>query len=495
MPRLSIAAPTILLAVAAAATGCSGGTPSKAGGDTPPVTLTIGTDDPEGRASGAMIAEFARQVAKLSDGSIVIEPVWRAAGENQTDWDQKVGRMVRAGDLDLGMIPARAWDTEGVTSFRALHAPLLVDSNALVDAVVADDVAAEMLGGLDKLGLNGLALVPESLRHPFSFAEPVLEPGDLKAKAIRTPRSDVSYATLTSLEARPAEMAGPGEDFAASVADGSVTAAESSFDFAQHLPQTSVGTANLTLYPKVQSLVANANTFSDLSTRQRAALEKAAVETRTWAINEIPKDRQAATEFCAGGGRSVLAPQTSLNTWATMTESVYETLEKDPTTAKMIDTIRDLKKAIAVGADERPLACGTDGAATTAPSAVPAGENVIPEGTYRRDNTLEALMAGGLPEKFAKEYVGVLTFTLAHGVYTETPPPGATFPPCVGSYSSTATHLEILFETHCSGKLTATWATGPTGLLLSRLVDTVNPAASGGAEAIFGGGRPFTKID
>ena len=31
------------------------------------------------------------------------------------------------GELEMGLIPARAWDTEGVTSLRALHAPFLVD--------------------------------------------------------------------------------------------------------------------------------------------------------------------------------------------------------------------------------------------------------------------------------------------------------------------------------------------------------------------------------
>jgi C4-dicarboxylate-binding protein DctP len=61
----------------------------------------------------------------------------------------------------MGMIPARAWDTEGVTWLRALQAPFLITSNDLVGQVVKADMAKEMLSGLDKAGVIRLALVPE----------------------------------------------------------------------------------------------------------------------------------------------------------------------------------------------------------------------------------------------------------------------------------------------------------------------------------------------
>ncbi len=492
MTRLSIAATAIVLGAVTAVSGCGGGTVSKAGGATPPVTLTIGTDDTADRLAGTLIEEFARQVAEASDGSIVIEPVWRAAGPNEADWDQKVARLVGSGELDLGMIPARAWDTEGVSTLQALHAPFLIDSNSLVDAVVQDDVAEQMLAGLDEAGVTGLALVPESLRHPFSFVEPMLEPDDLDGQTIRAPRSDLSYAVLEAFGAQPTDAAGPGTDFAASILDGSITAAESSYDAAQHLPRQSVGTANITLYPKVQSLVANSSTFADLTDEQRQTLEEAAVETRTWAIEEMPTDAEAAEDFCAAGYQSVLAPQDSVEAWVEASRPVYDQLEEDPVTAQMIEAIRQLKESVTVSEDERPVACGVE--AEEASPAVPAGENVIPDGTYRRDNSLEALMEAGLDEAAAEEYVGVLTFTLDQGVYTETPPPGATFPPCVGSYSSTETQLELHFETNCSGTLAATWEIGAEGLRLSDLQDLTNPESGVFLEAIFGG-RPFTRID
>src|SRR5262245_29187544 len=84
---------------------------------TPPgvvVTLRVGTDDVPGRPAADQIQEFARAVAERGDGSIVVEPAWHAAGDT-ANWDQHVARLVTSGELEMGLIPSRAWDTEGVT--------------------------------------------------------------------------------------------------------------------------------------------------------------------------------------------------------------------------------------------------------------------------------------------------------------------------------------------------------------------------------------------
>ena len=59
-----------------------------------------------------MIEEFARQAEERSDGLIRITPVWQAAGVVEDDWDQAVARLVSDGKVDMGLIPARAWDTQ-----------------------------------------------------------------------------------------------------------------------------------------------------------------------------------------------------------------------------------------------------------------------------------------------------------------------------------------------------------------------------------------------
>ena len=43
------------------------------------------------------------RLPKHGDGSIVVEPVWHAAGDT-ADWDQAVARLVTSGDLEMGLI-------------------------------------------------------------------------------------------------------------------------------------------------------------------------------------------------------------------------------------------------------------------------------------------------------------------------------------------------------------------------------------------------------
>jgi TRAP-type C4-dicarboxylate transport system substrate-binding protein len=169
-PLLAAVATALLLsACTGAATAGDDAGGDKAGGDPAPITLRIGTDDTPGRPGAMQIEQFAQQVDRRSDGQLTIEPVWQAAGQGGNDPDQVVARMVVDGDLDLGMIPARAWDTEGVTSLRALHAPFLATTDDLVGQIVTSDLADDMLAGLDTVGVTGLALLPEGLRHLFLY--------------------------------------------------------------------------------------------------------------------------------------------------------------------------------------------------------------------------------------------------------------------------------------------------------------------------------------
>lgn len=76
--------------------------------------MRIATADWPARPGAEQIQQFAGQVEKLSHGQLRIEPVWEANGEEHDDWDQVVARKVVEGEMEMGMIPARTWDTEGV---------------------------------------------------------------------------------------------------------------------------------------------------------------------------------------------------------------------------------------------------------------------------------------------------------------------------------------------------------------------------------------------
>ena len=81
-----------------------------------------------------------------------------------------------------------------MNSLRALNAPFLVTSEAVVDEIVTGDVSDELLAGLDEIGITGLALLPEGFRHVFWWDRPLLSPDDFAGASIRAPRSDTTYA-------------------------------------------------------------------------------------------------------------------------------------------------------------------------------------------------------------------------------------------------------------------------------------------------------------
>ena len=368
------------------------------------VTLQIGTNDGENGAMAAPINEFARQVDVLSQGNIVIEPVWDAGPPegSQTGeyiaWDQFVARKVVSGELDLGMIPARAWDTEGVTTLRALYAPFLIDSNALLATVVADtDLGVAMMSGLDGAGVVGLALLPESLRHVFAFGDPLTTADDFAGATIRSPRSATTYTLFEALGGRADDMVGA--EFDAGALDGSITGAESSFDRASLLPGTRPTVAgNVTPFPNVNSLVINRGVHDGMTDTNRAILAEAAERTRQHMSDNLTDEALAASEYCDGVGDVVAATDVELAALVDAAQPVVDELRRDPRTAELIDQIAQFK---AQAPPDTPISpCTYAGAQTASAGAT------IPAGTYPRTVTREEAETLGVDAGFIDAEIG-----------------------------------------------------------------------------------------
>lgn len=423
---------TLLAVGAIVMSGCvDDGTTTKAGGDAAPLTLRIGTDDVRGRISGDQIAEFTRHVDARSNGQLQIEPVWQAAGGDPDDWDQAVASMVVDGELDMGVIPARSWDTMGVDSLRALHAPFLVTSDALVDVVVTDEIADDMLAGLDTIGITGLAMLPEGLRHIFSFADPVVTLDDFEGVTVRVPTSDTAFALFEALGAAADDLAGPGNPFLVGVADGSVAAAESSFALAGSLPAQSTALANVTLYPKVNVIVVNTDVLGGLSEEQQQTLRDAAIATRDWAVSTNRDDREFVAEFCDNGGRIALASEEERASLADAANVVYDELDRDDATAAAIARIRELATDVD---PEAPIEECASAAVDEPDSTLTATDSSeFPEGVYRRETTADVLMAAGLAQALAFDHAGTWTLSFDDGtsIVEDDGPYGGT---CRGRY-------------------------------------------------------------
>lgn len=122
-----------------------------------------------------------------------VRVLWQAGGASAPRWELRVVAMVRRRDVDLALVPARAWAESGVASVDALQAPFVITSDALARRVVAGPLTAQMLAGLRAAGVVGLAMVPGGLRHPFSFGRPMLTRSDYVGAVIRAPYSTIVW--------------------------------------------------------------------------------------------------------------------------------------------------------------------------------------------------------------------------------------------------------------------------------------------------------------
>lgn len=425
-----------LVLALAAATACTAGGSSKAGGGPTPVTLRIGTDDEPGRPAAEVVTDFARRVEALSDGQLLVEPVWKAAGHDVDDWDQRVARLVVDGDLDLALVPARAWDTEGVTSLRALQAPYVLTSPEAVAAVVTSDLAPQLMAGLDQVGVTGLALVPEELRYLVGFGEPVLHPGDLWGGVVRAPTSATTAAVFTALRARVEDL--PGRELASRVDDGTVVAAESSFAYTDSLAGQLVLTGDLVLFPKVQVLVAGDDALAGLSASHRAVLRRAAAGARDHAVRTAASPGQDAARFCARGGTVVLAGEVGVTAFRRAADPVLADLARDPVTGRLLGRLR----AVAARAPAPPPvpACAPPAVEVASPSD---GPSEFPEGTYRTQMSREALLAGGLDPGSAADFDGTNDLRFRDGRWFHDTHGAVPGEDCGGAYDVEAGRLVV----------------------------------------------------
>lgn len=304
-----------------------------------PVTLSLGTGDPRGRPDTAVVEHFAEQVDQLSDGAMRIEITWQAAGESggADEFEQGVVAQVQAGDLDLGWVAARVWDTVDVPSFQALQAPFLITDQDLLGQVLASPISDEMLVGLEEVGLVGLGLFPDQLRHPVGYAEPLRSVDDFDGAGIRLVPSNATEALVQAFGGEP-KYGLNGDEIDAAIQSGELHGTETSLGLA---PEGSILTGNVIFFPRVNTLFATADGLASLSDEQRAILEQAAGASVDFA--GASTQTEDVTAFCAAGGKVVAASEADITEFERAARPILDMLRADPQTAGFIDEIREMK--------------------------------------------------------------------------------------------------------------------------------------------------------
>jgi TRAP-type C4-dicarboxylate transport system substrate-binding protein len=259
-------------------------------------------------------------------------------------------RAVADGRVDLGVTSTGVLDSMGVTSFEALSAPLLIDSNELADAVLESDLSHEMLDGLSKLGVTGIGVAFQALVYPLSEDRPLVDVADWNGVRFGTLRSLIQETAIRALGASPVEVFGPARDAALDAND------IQAFDFgiygyrsefhlgmAEQVPYVA---SNVVLWPRFNVLLANPDLLSSLSDEQRAWIQRAMAQAEALSASQNGKEGRAVRVACRRGARFASARPPELDAIRIALAPVYQRLEQDPGASTFIREIEDLKARV-----------------------------------------------------------------------------------------------------------------------------------------------------
>jgi TRAP-type C4-dicarboxylate transport system substrate-binding protein len=406
MARAAVTSVLIALCVSGmVVSGCEATRADKAGGSNGVITLRLATGDRQGLPAGDQIEKFASQVATLSNKRIRIQPVWEANGRPIRDWDQSIARKVIGSTYEMGLVPARAFDVLGVKTLQPLQVPFLVQTASALNSITTDPIADRLLAGLDKLHLVGLALFPDSFRHPVGFAAPIRTLADFRGVQIRTPHSVVSWDLMKALGATPIDSNGP--EVAAEIESGQLHGAETSFNLASSLPSPGTFTGNITFYGKVNTLIVGASALDRLTSGQQKLLRQAAAATLAQIISTGSSDADQARGVCAGGVAIVRASDADVQAIERAALPVRTRLERDP---EIKDLVAGVERIVArsTGTDEVP-ACAPRTSTTQPPAP---GTALPPDGVYRWQVTTQEMIDAGVNEADALADNGIFTMTI-----------------------------------------------------------------------------------
>jgi TRAP-type C4-dicarboxylate transport system substrate-binding protein len=438
---------------------CTPASVDKSGGSGPTMTLRLATSDLPGGPQAPALEHFAAAVSRLSGDRLRVRTVYNADGGTPR-LDQAVARQIQDGTFDLGIVPARSWDGLGVEGLRALQAPFLLDSDELVDEVVEGELAEPMLGSLDGTGVRGLALWPETLRHPVGFGAPMLSLADFRGARLLAPYSRDVYAVLRTLGSHPVWL--EPEAVNAAYAEGSLTGAESGADRSLGPPVTL--TADVTLYGKIDTVVVHDRTWERLPDDAREALVEAAGNTRAWLVRTRPREGELLENACTQGKGVALAGPAVTAALRRAVAPARARMLADPEVGPTIRRIQAVKEETPV-TPLFPTECESRGAAADIGTPI---DPAVLDGTYRTTFAEKELLDAGTDPQSAESNAGVWTIRLDGGRYSDLESD------CTARYRVSRTMISFRWDpgSRCTGDWTSQWKLTDQGVRFLRVQST-----------------------
>jgi TRAP-type C4-dicarboxylate transport system substrate-binding protein len=407
------------------------GAPAKHG----PTVLTLATHDYADPWVDAYVAALKRLAG--SKIKINVKYGWRFY---DLDYERGTISDVRHGDFDLASVGARAWDTVGVNSFRALVAPFLIDSMDLQGRVLEGPLAQRMLDGIRPLGLVGLGAFPGELRRPLGVSHPLTRPEDFRGDKIGMRRGGVAKETFRAMGAAAATFPTTPEGLAKF--DGAEVGLPTIMNNRYDLRARAL-TSNVVLWPRATTIFMNAKAFDALPSDQQDALRKAGREAVAPLVGSFEAyERDSLEAVCrARKLRLVAASPADRVALRRAVQPVYDELERDSSTRDLISKITSLRAQVPA---PEPLRCRT-AAAGTARSPL--------DGRWHVDVTAHDLARLGLLPAELPNYQGSWSLQFRQGRWVGTRETPMSF--LRGTYTVDRQMIRVVVgscsrSTHCS---------------------------------------------
>jgi TRAP-type C4-dicarboxylate transport system substrate-binding protein len=331
----------LALVIALTVAGCSAVGAGKAGGApaTAPsgtITLTFASADPL-----QVDTTFATLVDQDSGGHLTLRTV--SYNARSVSIDQTIAADLQKGKLDVGDVGSRAWESLGVSAFRAYQDPFLITSRELLDAAVTGPVAAGLLATLKPAGITGLAIAPDSIRYLYS-TRPLTTLAQFTGAKIRINDSATTSEVISSLGATPVTDIASGPPAVQALRDGTLTAIESNPENAMENGYVKVApymVVNAPLFAKTTTFAVNSAQLARLPARDASWLRQAAQQA---AVTEATSaaDRTMWASLCGLGLKPLALAGQQLTTLQNAEAPTYADLAADAQTTLAIDRIGGL---------------------------------------------------------------------------------------------------------------------------------------------------------
>ena len=336
--------PTALLAGALGAllvlSGCSAPTPGAGPATAAPRALTVIHVD-GGPGLEPATDWFTQALAARSGGRLTVTFEFECCGRG-ADVEQQLLDRVGKGDADLGWVGVRAMHDAGTTALDPFIDPLLLPGYDAEKAVLQSDDASSALQALDAVGVQGLGLMPGSLRYPVSTGVPLADPASWKGLRFYSFASSVGFDALDALGVTPLRLGFDERDDA--LANGTIDALDNSLLYqAERTDVLPYALVNLPLSARLSALVAAPDLA--LSDTERGWIEEAVADTvaRTSELTAI--DEAAVTSGCANAGTYATSTDAELAAFRTAVAPVDAEIAADASNGPVLERLRALAAA------------------------------------------------------------------------------------------------------------------------------------------------------